>query len=522
MSDTIQYTDQQLRVIRSASKKIKVRAYAGTGKSSTLVGYAKARPTQRMLYLAYNAAIRAEAKKKFGPNVDCHTGHSLAFSKAAPYVESKGGKGLGNIKNIEVARAMMVAPVTARMSLNALSNFFNSADKEITIDHVKNAVDTKSEPSDQTIGIIFDLTKDLWRKIQDPKDLAFKMPHDGYLKQFHLSNPYLSKYQIILFDEAQDANPVITDIVKSQKNMGTVVVGDRHQSIYGFRGAEDSLDKFDSEETILLSKSFRFGYGVGKVASLLLGTFKEESVPVEGLSRDKHTGDLNPTEFVVDKNKPYAHLCRTNAMLLDIAVGLVAQNKKLHFIGGPGAYRFDLIMDAFNLWSDKRDLIRDPAMRYFPCWTDLTLFAAESNDPEYKILIKVVDKYTKEIPALIEKAKQSHQENQADAQVVLCTGHRAKGLEFDQVVLADDFADLMDPPSDDGIDEQEINLLYVAATRAERCIELPLSMQEWLISIGEPLQKIILDQTHLIAKDIEKKSCDDALLCDSSEIRSAA
>ncbi|MDO8728617.1 MAG: UvrD-helicase domain-containing protein [bacterium] len=522
MEDTVRYTDQQLSVIRSVSKKIKVRAYAGTGKSSTLVGYAKARPTLRMLYLAYNAAIRAEAKKKFGPNVDCHTGHSLAFSKAAPYVESRGGKGLGNIKNIEVARAMMVAPSIARMSLIALSNFFNNADTEITIAHVKNAVDTKSEPSVETINIIFDLTKDLWRKIQDPKDLAFKMPHDGYLKLFHLANPDLSKYKVILFDEAQDANPVITDIVKSQKHMGTVVVGDRHQSIYRFRGAEDSLDKFDSEETFVLSKSFRFGYGIGKLASLLLNTFKEETVPVEGLSRDKRTGNLNSTEFVVDKDKPYAYLCRTNAMLLDIAVGLVAQNKTLHFIGGPTAYRFDLIMDAFNLWSDKRDLIRDPAMRYFPCWTDLTLFAAESNDPEYKILIKVIDKYTNEIPALIEKAKQSHQEDQESAQVVLCTGHRAKGLEFDQVVLADDFADLMVPPSDDGIDEQEINLLYVATTRAERCIELPLSMQEWLLSIGEPIQKIIIDQAALIAKDNKQRDCMDDRTSDSPDRRSAA
>lgn len=509
MSTTVQYTDQQLSVIRSQAKKLKVRAYAGTGKSSTLVGYAAARPRTRMLYLAYNSAIRAEAKQKFGPNVDCHTGHSLAFSKAQPYVESRGGKGLGNIKNIEVARALMVAAPIARMSLSALSNYFNSADKEITVEHVVAAMDPKKEPNQHTINNIYDLTKTLWSKIQDPADLAFKMPHDGYLKLFHLSNPDLSRYGVVLFDEAQDANPVITDIVQSQKNIGTVVVGDRHQSIYGFRGAEDSLSKFDADDSFLLSKSFRFGFGVGRVASLLLEKFKEETVPVEGLSRDRVSGQLVPTEFEVDRDKQYAHLSRTNAMLLDIAVNLVDENKKIHFIGGPNSYRFDLIMDAFHLWSDKKELIRDPAMRYFPCWNDLTMFAEESKDPEYNILIKVIDKYKGNIPDLIDRAKRSHQEDVRNADVILCTTHKSKGLEFDQVVLSDDHIDLMEPPGEDGFDEQEINLLYVGTTRAERCIELPSTVMEWLFSIDEPIEKIIEDQKKFIASDAEKKTDDE-------------
>lgn len=489
----VHYTGQQTRVIQSKAKRIKVVAYSGTGKSSTLVGYAEARPERKMLYLAYNAAIAAEAKIKFPSNVECRTGHSLAFSKAQPYIERNGGKGLGDVKGIEVARAMQAAPMYARMSLSALANYFNSADRELTIDHVKEGLDPGKETSEQTIANILDLTKALWKRIQDPKDVTFKMPHDGYLKLFQLSNPDLSRFSVILFDEAQDANPVITEIIKSQKTAGIVTVGDKHQSIYGFRGAENSLDNFDAEESFILSKSFRFGHGVGTIASLLLKHWKEESVPVEGLGRHRETN------FVVDKTKPYAQLCRTNAILLDLSVELIAQNKKIHFIGGPERYRFNLILDAYNLWNGKADEVRAPSLKLFPSWSDFKLFSEESNDPEYKILIKVVEKYGLEIPKLVDKVKSSHQENKSNAEVILCTGHRAKGLEFDQVIMSDDFADLMDTENEP--DAQEINLLYVAATRAERCLEIPASMQDWLASIGEPLHKIIRDQKLAIAAE---------------------
>jgi superfamily I DNA/RNA helicase len=59
------------------------------------------------------------------------------------------------------------------------------------------------------------------------------------------------------------------------------------------------------------------------------------------------------------------------------------------------------------------------------------------------------------------------------------TAHRSKGLEFEQVLLDDDFHDLVDRrgnPNRGALDfqafEQEINLLYVGMTRARHALEL--------------------------------------------------
>ncbi|EJN3599515.1 UvrD-helicase domain-containing protein, partial [Escherichia coli] len=51
-------TDEQSAIIHWQGQKLVVNAFAGTGKTSTLVQYALANPDSRMLYLAYNRAVR--------------------------------------------------------------------------------------------------------------------------------------------------------------------------------------------------------------------------------------------------------------------------------------------------------------------------------------------------------------------------------------------------------------------------------------------------------------------------------
>ncbi|WP_322782178.1 AAA family ATPase [Synechococcus sp. CBW1107] len=58
---------------------MRVLAFAGTGKTTTLRAYARARPQQRMLYLAFNRTVAAEARESFPGNVTCSTIHALAY-----------------------------------------------------------------------------------------------------------------------------------------------------------------------------------------------------------------------------------------------------------------------------------------------------------------------------------------------------------------------------------------------------------------------------------------------------------
>lgn len=78
-------TDEQKNVVDTdvgPGELMKVRAYAGTGKTRSLVEYAKKRPQKRFLYIAFNASAAVDARGRFTPNVDCMF---LLFLYHSPY-----------------------------------------------------------------------------------------------------------------------------------------------------------------------------------------------------------------------------------------------------------------------------------------------------------------------------------------------------------------------------------------------------------------------------------------------------
>src|SRR3546814_20592793 len=66
------------------------------------------------------------------------------------------------------------------------------------------------------------------------------------------SQPNLGK-DYVIFDEFQDANPVTAQLVKMQHELyGTklLYLGDEHQSIYAFRGAQDAMASRSEERRV--------------------------------------------------------------------------------------------------------------------------------------------------------------------------------------------------------------------------------------------------------------------------------
>ncbi|MBV5801363.1 DNA helicase, partial [Pseudomonas aeruginosa] len=99
----MQWTHEQSPIIQSKAPKILVRAFAGTGKTTTLVGFARANPTLRILYLCYNSSVEKAAKGKFPRNVVCKTAHSLAH---AVYGIQYAHKKTKNLRLTDIARGL--------------------------------------------------------------------------------------------------------------------------------------------------------------------------------------------------------------------------------------------------------------------------------------------------------------------------------------------------------------------------------------------------------------------------------
>lgn len=481
-------TAEQARVITTKARRIRVNAYAGTGKTTTARGYTMARPNERFLLMAFNKAIADDARTKFPEWVECKTMHSLAYGAIVPRLFSslphdlRNAK-LGDMRTLAIANVLQINPRMARLVQGALYGWLCSPDEAITSRHI--AEDLKCPPSQQ--GQVVELAKSLFAQMCDPAKPDVKLPHDGYLKLWQLSKPDLSRrYTSIICDEAQDLNPTVLDILKRQKT-GLLVIGDENQAIYQFRGATNAMREIEVDETHYLTTSFRFGSGVAAVATALLGSFR--SMP------RRITGKGKPTTFELDTSRTYCTISRTNAALFHSAVQALASNRPLHFVGGTSGYRFDAMMDAYHLSVQDRASIRDPIIRQFANLAELEQAAKDTDDRDLKYLSAIAAEYGQRIPALIRDLERRHVAS-ASANafatthsdgLVFTTAHKSKGLEFDQVLLADDFCDLTDDKEKllpaDKVPEDELNLLYVAATRAERALHLNEGTRSFLRAI---------------------------------------
>ncbi|EBH3381990.1 ATP-dependent helicase [Salmonella enterica] len=452
-------TPEQADVIAWQGKRLVVGAFAGTGKTTTLRRFAEQNPDERMLYIAYNRAIRDEAEQKFPYHVTCKTSHQLAYVATGRFFASRL---VSNLKVTDVARALNSK--NWRMAgavLYTLNHFICSADEQITAIH---APDEEELPDTERAQAVT-ASQRLWL-MMTARQGDFPVTHDTYLKLYQLSRPDLSsRYSTLLFDEAQDANPVTSAIVLSQR-CRVVLVGDRHQQIYRFRGADNAMDtpQLEHADRLWLTNSFRFGPEVANVANRLLA-LKGETHKVIGKGPQDRVVDMLPRTC-----GHRAVLHRTVCGVISTALNYSLAGKKVYWVGGMESYRVEELLDLYWLSVDLPERMeKNTLTQDYRDYAEYCQVAEETGDPEMKQAMYILDQFFP-LPERLKTLRLQRVENERGADVTVCTAHRSKGLEWDVVALYDDFADILDPDMPVDRRDDELNLLYVAATRARRLL----------------------------------------------------
>lgn len=479
MDNGVQHKDtpEQSEIINYPGSKLVVLAFAGTGKTTVLIKYALKNPTLRILYIAYNRAIADEAAGKFPKNVECKTSHQLAFaSEGKKYAEAK--KLSANLYLRHVLAAIESDDQDfGREVLSCLNSFICSGDRDICEAHA-HGYGSKASLSpqwmSQTARTIHAVNL-VWRRMIDLDD-DFPMTHDGYLKLYQLGSPNLAiRYGAILLDEAQDSTPVVTQLVMAQP-LATILVGDGHQQIYRFRGADNALNSpiMADADRMYLTNSFRFGKNVAMVANTIL-EYKGEAKKVVGC------GGADEVIFSIpdDYDKPHAILSRTVMGVISSAIQATSSGKKVYWVGGIDAYQTKDLINLYYLRLGKLSEIKNKAfIDRYSSYAAYVNIAQETKDSEMRRAIRLLSEY-KNIPERLEALHSCTVKDFSEANVTVCTAHRSKGLEFDNVALNDDFPDVFDPYYADRVELQndELNLLYVAVTRAEKTLALNASVE---------------------------------------------
>lgn len=469
------FDESQLELIHADSRIVIGEAVAGSGKTTSAIGFADARPDKRMLYMCFGRENALEAQRRFGKggNVSARTGHSLAFG-AVGYLYK--GRLAENWRPREIAAALGIDNRLAACVGRALSAFYASVETEIGPSHLVALKDWGLSDTEQ--GLVIDHSRRAWRDMQDTSS-SLPVVHDAYLKMWTLTKPRLD-YDFLIVDEWQDTNPVVEELVARQLgHTRLLAIGDRHQSIYGFRGATNAMENLREVEgarIVTMPRTWRFGDRTANFANQVLQNLKGETISIQGMGKDGAWG--NQTTL----------LTRTNAGLFEEAV--TRQGEGMHWVGGIEKYNLEIIQDAYRIFRNQAHDARDPYMRRFTSWSEMEDYAHATRDAEIRSLLKLVDRHQDAIPGLLRKVMANALVEPAGADLQLTTAHRAKGMEHDCVRLGQDFEFLYDAEEEirttgrlSAATVQEVNLLYVGITRAKLIVALNDETQDWLAEL---------------------------------------
>jgi superfamily I DNA/RNA helicase len=481
----MELTHEQIDIINS-SGNIKINAVAGSGKTTTIIEYARARPTDsKILYLAFNKSVKIDAIKKFENkglhNVKVETAHSLAHRHVVQHsnyhVRPRDYKTyeLIEILGIWVHGEKLTGHIIANHVNKFTAYFCNSnAVKVQDLNYTEVVIDPKAKEFVRQHYHYIETQTRLFLAKMDKAEID--ITHDFYLKKFQLSNPQLN-YDYILFDEGQDASPAMLDVFFKQKAV-KVIVGDTHQQIYGWRYAVNSLEKSDYK-TFYLSRSFRFSSDIARLAMEIL---KWKKVVCEEI--DEKAIEITGAG-VSGETKVKAVLARTNLGLLLKAIEYITEKKKvqhIYFEGNITSYTYaddgTSLYDVLNLYNGKHRLIKDKLIKTMRDIGELEDYTEKTEDRQLGMLVEIVKDYGNDIPDIINALKAKHvaKDEKEKAEIIFSTVHRCKGMEYDVVQLVPDFITEKDLKKNNVVVSkliEEINLLYVAVTRTKNSIYIP-------------------------------------------------
>jgi superfamily I DNA/RNA helicase len=295
----------------------------------------------------------------------------------------------------------------------------------------------------------------------------------------------IQQFDNVLVDECQDLN--ITRILLSEKMVkpgGRIIfVGDPHQAIFGFTGADsESMNKIKDrfKTTVLpLTYSFRCPQSVVQFVRQWVSHIEAHPDAPIGFAPPMDGATITHTEMMNKGLTPEdAILCRNNAPLVELFFAFLAKGIACHIEGKDdvGAAIVRLVNKFPKV--RKLDALRDKLEAYKE--KEVAKLLKKGKEDKVDRLTDIVDAIFALMGALpatanVADLKQKVDDMFADtpegkkpANLTLTTSHKAKGREWKRVFW---YGRNRWNPSKYARQpwqmEQEINLMYVAGTRAK-------------------------------------------------------
>lgn len=509
-------TPEQAAIIAAATStqtNIMISAYAGTAKTSTLEMLAAQLPPQPALALAFNVKIKKEMEQRLPAWFTVKTMNGLghqAWSKAINgrplrLEERKLGKLTTKVlqENGFAASGEQWVEVKDWAGAARQAGLIPKDKDSLAASLIEDTPEAWADLSQQAMPdmALAELAREVLRQ---SIDLAREgeVDFDDQIYCSALLGGVFPQFPLVLVDEAQDLSPLNHIQVAKSAAKRLIVVGDRKQAIYAFRGADSrSMDKLKALRLewidLPLSLTFRCPKIIVRRSQSHAPGFRAAEANAEGTQHnwlpqaaadekgprithlDQTTDSWSWQWLASLKKTPAASLaivCRNNAPLLGMAFKLIRQGIGPQMLGrdiGKG------LIALSRKIAPKDQIPRDKIWLLLDDWQREEEAKAKEAGKEH-LIAGIVDR-AECLRAVLEAdgvgdagaMRQALERLFAKeyGQVVLGTGHKVKGLEYDVVLHLDPFrlpskwAKKAAQDGDYAQLEQERNLLYVIETR---------------------------------------------------------
>jgi len=502
-----------------SGQNVLIQAGAGAAKSTSLRYFAHQNPNKNFLVLCFNSANADESNKHPDKpnNIIYSTVHSIAYKEVVDTAMRSKLQGYLNYKDIsfydienagllegakDVEDGKKLGYTLVRAILDGIAMFCRSDETNVFVFArneyeklltgqviIENGIGKQTPTlTSERLDILAAMTQAYWRKLIDPIS-KFGITHDVYLKLYQLRQLTINdlwdkkqssfvKIDVLCLDEAQDSNPVTIAIFNNNTHLQRIVVGDRMQQLYKWRGAGEAMSLFPHFAQGSLTTSFRFPQPIADKANFVLEKANAEL---------RIIGAGNTSEI-----KTKAVLCRTNASLLAVIAAAGDEGKKVFTT----ADHKDLFNKMYHLQAVSfNNVPKYPNKSMLDIKTRKDLKEALEVSPELSILFGLAKKIATSNNGLmtgVKKIQSCLVTKEEEADLIVTTIHKSKGLEYDEITIWDDLIALPRDESgqvdEDAVDEaveafwqgeEALCMLYVAITRAKVEVNFPYYLQEY-------------------------------------------
>lgn len=458
-----------------------VCAYAGVGKTSTIIQAFKHAKESKILYAVFGKRNQLDAEKKiFDKRVTVKTLHAVGYGIIAKY--------WGRIKvdgYCEWSRVETIAPelsakkyITANIArlISLAKNLYVGVPSLEDMTKLANEKDIATNEKDQAAGWTTDkLVGIAMQAMEASKVRSFNISFDDMVWLPVTLGIVKAEYPLVVIDEMQDMNV-------NQLTMATGLVlpdgrfcgvGDSKQAIYGFRGALQNAmaffrDKLQAGE-LKLTQTFRCPKAVVREANPFVPDYVAHESNGEGEVLDKGSDYMEANARVGD-----FILSRTNAPLMRAALAFIRKGKTAKIEGKDIAKALGSVIDQVNA----------PDINAFAdrlaIWEQVGISKATGRNATQRIetlqdqaetlrVLSEVSSSLDDMRARLENLFQDSASGYAKPAIILSTVHKAKGLEAETVYLLEETFTRGRATTEEEQAEEK-NIRYVAITRAQKTL----------------------------------------------------